>query len=142
MCEWYSTEEIKMSEEKVSKKAKEKEEVSKPSVAELELELLKEKIKSLEQARPTQDKKEEDYIKRLEKYNASKEARDAKKEEIEKKKMVLMTKNHKLRMDEATVIVGLQERAASMVEGSPDRLKIEDYIQSKLKFAAEDDKRG
>lgn len=124
-------------------KVKEEQEVaSKQSVAELELELLKEKIKSLEAARPSQDKKESEYIQRLEKYNSTKDQRDAKKSEIESKKMQLMNKNPKLRMDEASVIVGLQVRAEQFEEGSPDRLKIEDYIKSKIKFAAEDPFRG
>lgn len=111
-------------------------------VKDLQLELLLEKIKSLENNQKKPQTADEAFQARVQKYESSQAERDKLKQEIEKRKMELWSQNPRMRQDEVILIEAWERRAKSVESSNPDfakRLRYE--IRMKIKEVSEDSNR-
>lgn len=98
----------------------------------LEVELLKQKLKNLEQLLVQPKNAQEEYQERVAKYEAEQGKRDKMKKEIEKNRMELWAQNPRARQDEIVVLEAWIRKAATTTD--PEyKARLEQAIKAKFK---------
>lgn len=116
-----------------------KETVTKESNQDLEMQLMREKLKNLESQLTKPKTSEEQFQERLARYEANKEKREAQKLEIEKRKMQIWQANPRMRQDEVMLIESWERRIEETKESNPHFASmLKHRIKEKIKEVNED----
>lgn len=125
------------------KQTKEKQMSKEKTNRDLELELLQEKLKNLEQRVTKPKNSQEEYEERLAKYDANKDKREALKQVINQRRMELQQQNPKAKWAEIEIIEAWERRSEELKATDPAGSQMfKNQIKRKLKEINSDPFRG